>query len=129
MGKINMPKFSKASLEQRETLHDKLKAICDKAIKITDFKIVEGSRSEEKQNQLFEQGYSKVKFPNSKHNKTPSLAMDLLPYPFEGWNNKEQFYELAGVIKAVAYDYGVKIKWGGDFKSFFDGMHFEIEEN
>jgi peptidoglycan LD-endopeptidase CwlK len=29
-------------------------------------------------------------------------------------------------MKQAAKELGVSIRWGGDFKSFFDGPHFEL---
>lgn len=125
-----MYKFGKKSKEQRATLHSDLKEIVDEAIKIIDFTIIEGHRDKERQNKAFDLGRSKLQYPNSKHNKNPSDAMDIAPWVDGGipWDNREKFFELAGVIKAIAHTKGIKITWGGDFKSFFDGPHFQREE-
>jgi len=40
--------------------------------------------------------------------------------------DKQYYPKLAEVMKKVANEQGVKIRWGGDFKSFFDGPHFEL---
>jgi len=59
-------------------------------------------------------------FPNSKHNKYPSLAVDLAPYPIN-WNNKAQFIYFAGYVMRTAEILKLqgKIKhsllWGGDW--------------
>ena len=120
-----MPGFGKRSRLKLDTCHPDLQEILREAIRIYDFSILCGSRNEEEQNELFDTGRSKVKYPHSKHNSDPSRAVDIAPYPID-WNDKERFHELAGIIKAVAYDKGVELKWGGDFKNFFDGPHFEL---
>lgn len=122
-----MPKFSNASIKQLETCHPALQEIAHEAIKVIGFQVTEGYRGEEKQNRFVQEGKSKAPFPKSYHNKTPSLAFDLLPSPFKGWDNLHQFYRLAGVIQAVAVMKGYKVTWGGDFNRFFDGMHFQLE--
>ena len=120
-----MPKFSNKSKEKLVTCDIRLQNICHEAIKIMDFSVICGYRDEEAQNSLFEKGMTKAKWGESEHNNIPAKAVDLLPYP-SGWDDKYKLYELAGVIGAVAFSQGVKIKWGRDFKSFFDGAHFEL---
>ena len=143
---IIMAKFGKKSLERLETLHPDLKIILYDAIQIYDFSILDGLRSEEKQNKTFESGHSTKQYPDSKHNKSKnedesfnyeiSDAVDIAPYPIK-WpelNNQTskeytkrmgEFYRLAGIIQAIADKYNIKIRWGGDFKWKFDGPHFE----
>ena len=74
-----MYKFGSASQARLETCHPDIQEILNEAIKIVDFSVLEGTRSEEKQNDLFHKGMSKVKYPNSKHNHRPSLAVDVAP--------------------------------------------------
>jgi peptidoglycan L-alanyl-D-glutamate endopeptidase CwlK len=103
------------------------------SLAIMDFTVVCGHRSEELQNKAFKEGRSKLEWPYSKHNRTPSLAVDIAPYPID-WNDKERFYFLAGVMKAMAYKHDIGIRWGGDWKgdndfknnSFNDLVHFEL---
>lgn len=97
-------------------------------IKRIDFSIICGRRNKEEQNAAYYTGKSKVMYPESKHNSNPSLAFDVIPYPFNGWKDKKQFYSLANIMKEEANKLNINIKWGGDFKSFFDGPHFELEE-
>jgi peptidoglycan L-alanyl-D-glutamate endopeptidase CwlK len=107
----------------------------EEAIKFIDFTILEGHRGKDLQNLYYEQGKSKLKYPQSKHNKYPSLAVDIAPYPIN-WNDRERFVYLAGIIKGIASSLGHNIRWGGDWnqnnnlkdQSFFDLPHFEIVE-
>ena len=73
-----MYKFSKFSLSHLESVHPDLREILDEAIKIMDFRVTEGFRPEERQNQLKEEGKSKLSWPESKHNQNPSLAVDVV---------------------------------------------------
>lgn len=120
-------KFSEHSKKQLSTLHPDLQILCEVSINIVDFKIYEGYRSEQKQNEYFEEGTSKLKYPNSKHNNYPSLAMDLYPY-IDGNVSLEQkdFGYLAGQICAVARFMDINLVWGGQWKNFIDLPHFEL---
>lgn len=134
-----MYKFSTASQRHRETLDARLQIILIEAIEIFDFAIVCGHRNEADQNKAHETKRSKLRWPKSKHNSFLSKAVDIVPYPIE-WPDKEKqtkeeyarrlgrFYHLAGIIKAVAFEKGIEIIWGGDWPKFKDLGHFEIKE-
>lgn len=40
--------------------------------------------------------------------------------------DKEIYGRIAEAMYAAAKEFGVKIRWGGEFKSLFDGPHFEL---
>lgn len=122
-----MPRFSSHSLAQLKTVDPALREICIQAIKEYDFSVLCGFRNEHDQNEAFDLGYSKLKFPHSKHNSVPSQAVDLAPYPIL-WADPVRFVELSKIIKKIAYDLMIDLRWGGDFKSFFDGAHYELVE-
>ncbi len=98
-----------------------------------DCTILEGHRGEERQNFLEESGQSKVRYPDGKHNSTPSNAVDVAPYPID-WEDRERFVLFAGFVLGVARAQGIKLRWGGDWSmdwttkdnTFFDGPHFEL---
>lgn len=136
-------RFSQHSENQIVTLHADLKLICRYVIKYHDFKIDIGFRDEEAQNAAFSSGKSKLKFPESKHNSNPSMAMDLLPFvngKFIGWTDLGQWRYFAGQIKGwgdALYDMGEighRLRWGGDWdgdndmkdNTFNDLPHFEL---
>jgi peptidoglycan L-alanyl-D-glutamate endopeptidase CwlK len=98
------------------------------------FKITEGFRSVEKQNEYFKKGASlcdgiKTMSPHQK-----GLAVDIMAtYEGEGTFDIEYYYYIASLIEKEAYDKGIKLKWGGFFKRpngkrFIDGCHFEVEK-
>lgn len=120
-----MPRFGKASLENLGTCDNRLREICLEAIKIMDFSVICGHRGEEAQNKAFTEGNSKAKWGESKHNSMPSKAIDLLPYPPD-WADRERFAKLAGIMVGIAHMKGIKIKWGGEFKGFYDAAHFQL---
>mgnify|MGYP000910370961 FL=1 len=128
-----MYKFSKSSEEKLATCHPDLQRLFNEVIKHVDCTIICGHRGEKDQNEAFSNGFSTVKFPNSRHNSIPSLAVDVSKYPIK-WNDREGFINFAGYVKGVADQLGIKITCGIDFNSdgnykngFFDGVHFQIE--
>lgn len=124
-----MPVFGKKSIERLAECHPDLQAVLNEAIKITDFTVLCGHRGEKEQNEAFVNGYSKLKYPNSRHNRTPSEAVDCAPYPVS-WNPKDEcrFHFMAGVILTTAKHLGKSIVWGDSWQSFKDLPHFEIKK-
>lgn len=128
-----MPSYSNTSISRLETCDDRLQALFSHIINHYDVSIVCGYRNAHDQNSAFDSGNSKVQWPNSEHNDYPSRAIDVIPYP-DGWDSVEQFYFMAGYIKAKADQLGIKIRWGGDWDSdgdlddqtFMDLGHFEL---
>lgn len=120
-----MPKFSKRSQERLATCHIDLQRLFNEVIKHYDCTILDGYRSEKLQDFAFYSGNSKVRFPDSRHNIKPSEAVDVVPYPID-WDNINEFHYFAGFVGAKAINLGIKVKWGGDFKRFFDGPHWEL---
>lgn len=133
-----MPTFGANSQKVLSTCSLLLQEVANEAIKIFDFSVVCGTRGKEDQENACASGKSKVHYPNSKHNSNPSLAMDLCPYRDGAlqWKDTKAFIHLAGIIKAVAFEKGIKVRWGGDFNrnnnfsddSFVDMPHFELED-
>lgn len=128
-----MPKFSNLSKAALATCHPLLQQVMEEAIRHIDFTVLEGHRGKEAQNKAFDDGFSKVRWPNGKHNKTPSLAVDIAPYPIV-WNDTERFVYFAGFIMAIAAMKGIPLRWGGDWnrntqvkdEKFRDWGHFEL---
>jgi peptidoglycan L-alanyl-D-glutamate endopeptidase CwlK len=127
--------FGKMSRERLASCDDRLQRICWDAIDlgIMDFSVICGYRNEEEQNRLFHEGKTKLGYPNSKHNKQLSHAVDLVPYPID-WSDHKRFHVLAGIIITVAKCKAIDLRWGGDWdgdmdlndQSFIDLPHFEL---
>lgn len=109
-----MAKFSIASKKRLETCDTRLQEICAEAIKEYDFIVLCGHRNKADQDEAYQKGNSKLKWPKSKHNANPSRAMDLSPYPLD-WKNLQRFKDLSKVILRIAGEKNIKIRWGGDF--------------
>jgi peptidoglycan L-alanyl-D-glutamate endopeptidase CwlK len=92
------------------------------------FRVVEGVRSVERQRTLVAKGASKTM--NSRHIPGPNgygHAVDLVVYDGQevdwSWPVTQK---LAAVVKAAAKAEGVPLEWGGDWKSFKDGPHWQL---
>lgn len=128
-----MPQLSKSSLARLAGCDPQLQMVVNAAIARTDFTVLCGYRGEAEQNDAFERGMSKLKYPQSKHNKWPSRAVDLAPYPID-WNDIRRFVALADLMLEEAKRLGVNMRWGGDWnrngdwrdEKFRDMPHFEL---
>ena len=103
----------------------RLVRIVEQAIKETavDFTVTEGLRTPERQQQLVNDGFSQTM--KSKHLTGHAVDLVAIVNGKVSWD-KEHYPEIARAMKKAADDQQVKIRWGGDFKSFFDGPHFEL---
>lgn len=81
--------FEKISKERLATAHKDLQIFVEEWVKEDDLVCAEGHRGEKAQNEAFANGFSKYKFPEGKHNKKPSDAVDLYPRNFKKWNIKK----------------------------------------
>lgn len=130
-----MPHLSPRSFIKLTTCDDRLVKVVQAAIQRIDFTVLCGFRGEEEQNDAFERGASKLRWPKSKHNRSPSFAVDLAPYPID-WKNLGRFHAMAMVMMDEATKLHVPLRWGGDFNrnqvygddKFQDLPHFEIDE-
>jgi len=123
-----MRHYSKRSLANLHGIHPDLRRVIDRALQDSplDFAVIEGLRTKERQAQLVASGASKTM--NSRH--LTGHAVDLLPLnPKTGkgefaWPLYDQ---LGPAVKEAARKEGVPIIWGGDWTSFKDGPHFELD--
>jgi hypothetical protein len=105
----------------------------NEAIKYVDFSITCGFRNQADQDKAFAEGYSKVKWPDGMHNKNPSRAVDVAPYPID-WNDAEAFTFLSGIIKGLSFALNIPITCGIDWDndlvikehSFKDRPHIQL---
>ena len=126
--------FGPRSRQMLRTCHTELVVLAEEALGVgMDFSVLEGHRDAERQSALYHQGLSKVRPPDSRHNREPSEAFDIAPYPID-WNDSNRFYHLAGILRTIANEQGLGLRWGGDWdgdfdlrdQSFMDLAHFEL---
>ena len=130
-----MAKFGKRSKERLATCDERLQEVFNEVIKYVDCSVLEVHRSAARQNRLYEEGKTKVRYPKGRHNASPSLAVDVAPYPID-WNDRERFHLFAGFVLGMARRMGINLRWGGDWNQNFevddnqfdDFPHFEIRE-
>lgn len=120
-----MPKFGKRSRKELATAHPDLQRLFSEVINLIDCAVICGHRGHADQDKAFAEGKSKLKWPNSKHNKVPSLAVDVAPWP-SLYSDMEKFVSLIDVVKSTARRLGIKITCGIDWKRFPDAPHVEL---
>jgi peptidoglycan L-alanyl-D-glutamate endopeptidase CwlK len=89
-----------------------------------DFVVTQGLRSQAEQARLVAGGRSQTM--NSRH--LTGHAVDVVAF-VDGrvsWDFP-QYATIAQAFKAAASELGIPIVWGGDWKSFKDGPHFELD--
>ena len=129
-----MPRFGRKSKERLASCDPMLQKLFNEVIKHVDCSVLEGHRSKERQNKLYDEGKTKVRYPNGRHNADPSLAVDVTPYPVD-WEDRERQTLFAGFVLGIARGLGIRIRWGGDWDMDFDVQdnkfddfpHFEIK--
>ena len=125
-----MPRFGKRSKQRLKGVDTKLVNVLNELVKIMDVTIIEGLRSQERQDELVAKGASKTKY--SKH--IQGKAVDVAPYPID-WKDRDRFHYMGGMVRGIGQQLGVNIRWGGDWdsdgetkdNSFDDLVHVEIK--
>jgi len=115
-------KLGTRSTQRLSGVHPDITAVVTKAISIStvDFTVLEGLRSPVRQKELFNAGLSTTL--NSRH--ITGHAVDLAPWPIS-WE-WEDFHPIDEAMKAAAEELKIDLEWGGDWKSFPDGPHFQL---
>lgn len=118
-------KLSQRSLQRLDGVHPDLAAVVARAIQLTtvDFGVIEGVRSLAKQKEYVAVGASNTL--NGRH--LTGHAVDLAAYIGNTvrWD-WPLYYKLADAMKAAAAELKIPIEWGGDWKTFKDGPHFQL---
>lgn len=113
------------SLKRLEGVNAALVSVVRRAAEITDvdFVVTEGLRTKERQAELVKKGASQTM--NSKHltGRAVDLAAKVGDEVRWDW---PLYHRLAAAMKQAAKELGVAIVWGGDWRAFKDGPHFEL---
>ncbi len=122
--------FSKRSLGNLEGIHEDLRAVCEKAIELSedfevDFIVTDGCRTLEEQKEFVAAGKSRTM--HSRH--LGGFAVDVVALVNGRVTyDKEQMSKVAACFKRAALKLGIPINWGGDWKTFKDTPHFELDK-
>ena len=117
--------LGKRSLERLEDVHPDLVEVVKTAIDITevDFTVLEGLRSTERQRKLVAKGASTTM--NSRHLTGHAVDLGAWVGGTVRWD-WPLYYKIADAMKQAASELDIPIEWGGDWKSFKDGPHFQL---
>jgi len=122
--------FGLASYRRLNTIHPALKVLCIAILERMDVSIVCGYRGEEEQNEAYKNGKSGLQFPQSKHNHSPSSAVDIAPY-ISGkgirWNASEVAF-MQGRIQEIADYLSIPIRWGADWDGDGDIVEHKLKD-
>ncbi len=120
-----MFKLGKRSTSRLVGVHPDLVFVVVRAIQLTtvDFTVLEGLRPYDRQQELVRTGASKTL--NSRH--LTGHAVDIAPWIDNrvSWD-WPPYYELEKAMKQAANELSRPLEWGGDWKSFKDGPHYQL---
>lgn len=137
-----MPKFSDESFTKLSTCHPDLQALFFEIIKYIDCTIIEGHRTEARQEEDFAKGATKLHYPFGKHDSQPSMAVDVTPYPVNLDDNNMSLW-FGGYVQGIAQKLKEEgkmehsVRWGGSWDGLgkldtacqlHDSVHFELIE-
>ena len=118
-------RLSERSIRKLEGVHPDLVKVVKRAIDITevDFAVTEGLRTKKRQEELVKLGASKTM--KSRHLTGHAVDLAAVIGSEIRWD-WPLYYKIAEAIKKSANELKVPIEWGGDWKSFKDGPHFQL---
>jgi peptidoglycan L-alanyl-D-glutamate endopeptidase CwlK len=122
-----VPTFGERSQRNLANVHGDLVLLFGEVVKDYDCAVLSGYRTEAEQTALLEHDPPRttLPWPQSKHNRMPSLAVDVAPWPID-WSNITRFCHFAGYVDRVAWELGVEVEWGGWWRRFPDYGHFQL---
>lgn len=113
------------SLANLTGVHEDLVRVVKRAIQLStvDFRVQQGLRSKSEQALLVKKGASTTM--NSRHLTGHAVDLVALIAGEVRWD-WPLYYKIAAAMKQAAKDLNVPITWGGDWRTFKDGPHFEL---
>ncbi len=108
-----------------EGVHPDLVKVVEMAAKMSslDFTVLEGLRTPERQAQLVKIGATRT--TNSRHLTGHAVDLGVMVEGELRWD-WPLYRQLAPIVKNAALAVGVPIEWGGDWKTFKDGPHWQL---
>ena len=113
------------SLAKLNGVHPDLVKVVTAAIKLSevDFTVLEGLRTLTRQKQLLAAGATRTL--NSRHLTGHAVDLGALIGGTVRWD-WPLYFKIADAMKAAAADLGIPLEWGGDWRTFKDGPHFQL---
>ena len=118
-------KLGPTSLLRLQDVHQDLVRVVERAIELTeiDFTVLEGRRTKERQVQLLKAGATTTM--NSRHLTGHAVDLGALVGGKVRWD-WPLYYKIADAMKAASAELDIPIEWGGDWKKFKDGPHWQL---
>lgn len=118
-------KLSDRSIARLRGVHPDLVRVVQRAIAITpvDFAVSEGIRTERRQRELVAAGASRTM--RSRHLTGHAVDLVAIVAGSARWD-WPLYHKLADSMKAAAAELRIPIEWGGDWRTFKDGPHFQL---
>lgn len=118
--------FSKRSENNMVGVHPDLIRVVRRALQLTeiDFMVTEGLRTRARQAELMKSGATRTM--NSRHLTGHAVDLAAMVGKDIRWD-WPLYAKLAKAMKQAAAEEGVALVWGGDWKTFKDGPHFELD--
>ena len=118
-------RLSARSLSRLEGVHPDLRAVVELAITRTavDFTVLEGLRTPERQQQLVAAGASRTM--RSRHLTGHAVDLGASVGGEARWD-WPLYHKIAAAMKDAGNALSVPLEWGGDWRSFKDGPHFQL---
>lgn len=121
------PKFflGSRSITRLKGVHPDLVKVVKRAIQITecDFTVIEGVRTKARQAELVKTGASQTF--NSRHLTGHAIDLAAWVNGTVSWDWK-YYYQIEKAMKQAAQELNVSIEWGGDWRKFKDGPHWQL---
>jgi peptidoglycan L-alanyl-D-glutamate endopeptidase CwlK len=118
-------KLSQKSLDRLAGVHPHLVEIVKRAADLDaiDFAVLEGVRSTMRQAELMAAGASRTM--KSRHLTGHAVDLGAIVAGTLRWD-WPLYHKINDVMQQAAKDQGIRIEWGGTWKSFPDGPHFQL---
>lgn len=120
--------ISERNLKQ---VHPDLVKVVRKAAELTTlgFRVIEGPRTLARQRQLVAKGASQTlrsrHIPGGRLNVAHAVDLAVLVGGTVRWD-WPLYHKLAVIVKQAARDVDIPIEWGGDWRGFPDGPHWQL---
>lgn len=120
-------KLDRRSREKLATVHPALQQVIEHAsAAVVQFIVTEGIRTKERQAELVKAGASRTM--QSKHLTGRAVDLAVVVNGEIRWD-WPLYARLAAEVKLSAQACNVSIEWGGDWRTFKDGPHFQLADS
>jgi peptidoglycan L-alanyl-D-glutamate endopeptidase CwlK len=120
---MSLTSLNARSLKNLTGVHPDLVKVVLRTAQESEFVVTEGVRTAMRQAELVKAGASQTM--KSRHLTGHAVDLAVLVGGEVRWD-WPLYNKLAAVVKAAAAELAVPIEWGGDWKSFKDGPHFQL---